>query len=92
MANDLLTREQYEQLIDRKMALDVLDVLQIGQHQKDRMLDRWDSHHAGHCRCPKGEEHGVRLSSEDWDENWQQEQDDAEAYLIFGEEAEERGL
>lgn len=90
--NDILTREQYERLIDRKMALDVLDTLQIGQSQKARMLARWDSHHSGYCRCPNGEEHGVRLSSEDWDGNWQEEMDDAEAYKIFGEEAEEREL
>lgn len=92
MANDILTREQYERLLDRRLAEAVRDLLEKRRSQNDRMLARWDAHHAGDCRCPVGEPHGVRLSSEDWTNHYEQELDDAEAYVVFDDEKFERGL
>jgi hypothetical protein len=86
--NDVLTRDQFKVLLLEEHEKRIKD----SWAQVNRQMLRFDTHHEGHCSCPDGEPHGVRLLSEDWGYQKQQELDDHASYDTFEREKAARWL
>lgn len=84
--NDILSRADFEKLLEKRIG----KRLRSDMNQAVRQLERWDKHHAGSCKCPPGEPHGVRLLSEDWGGMRQEEGDDWQSYDVLDEVTKER--